>query len=160
MKSVESSGCKDANGHASGCEGGAAISGKTNSLLSPTEFWREVGSPQEMGLHEHSIRKATLKIIHLGRISWLASEHWLIILGISESLVGNSVWNEPHHSAMPQCKEHPLNEEPDVEQSPVRPNSIQQRVRHTTASKAKHTISWMQENTTQHLGCTVSSKSK
>ena len=67
----------------------------------------------------------------------------LIILGISESLAGNSVWNEPHHSAMPQCKEHPLNEEPDVEQSPVRPNSIQRRVRHTTASKAKYTITWM-----------------
>ena len=51
----------------------------------------------------------------------------LIILGISESLADNSVWNEPHHSAMPQCKEHPLNEELDVEQSPKRPNSIQRR---------------------------------
>ena len=79
MKSVESSGYKDASGHASGCEGGAAISGKTKFFVVTHRIQERSRFSAKDGLalshDEHSIRKATLKIIHLGRISWLASEH-------------------------------------------------------------------------------------
>ena len=84
MKSVESSGYKDASGHASGCEGGAAISGKTNFFVVTHRILERSRFSARDGLalshDEHSIRKATLKIINLGRAQELRKRYFSTLL--------------------------------------------------------------------------------